>query len=181
MKHSFQLATYRWFNGKQTYWKCHSTQNHFQTIWMVKEDKMGILQREMNVNETKVNLRPLKTTKRASITTNQPRVTKEDICQIGVLAEGPVGRKSASIPKYPSAIRTEPRECSAPWSGYKNSKENQWLKVQVQRNEHRLFIHASSSFSPLPSAGSLPGGKAPQNHNDQTRQGIISLLFDGET
>lgn len=36
------------------------TQNYFQTIWMVKENKMGILQREMNVNETKVNLRPLK-------------------------------------------------------------------------------------------------------------------------
>lgn len=25
------------------------TQNYFETIWMVKENKMGILQRQMNV------------------------------------------------------------------------------------------------------------------------------------
>lgn len=57
--------------------------------------------REMNVNETKVNLRPLKPLRGASITTNQPRVTRRH-SQIGVLAEGPVGKEISWHPQISS-------------------------------------------------------------------------------
>lgn len=56
------------------------------------------------------------------------------------------------------------------------------MNVQAQRNEHGLFIYTSSSFLPLPNAGSLPGGENPSEpQRPDQGQGIFSPLFDGET
>lgn len=106
-------------------------------------------------NETKVNLWPLKNHYRgASITTNLPRVTRRHLpngspsrrsCRKGNLLASDPG----PLPRYPSAIRIEPRECSTPRSGYENSKEKLLIECSGSNKWTWVFHIYKVFISPL--------------------------------